>query len=477
VVRQSRATIDSRLSDIRRTLLLLLVGGALLAVPAFYFFGGRSLSRAHRAALRRAVSDGLTDLPNHRAFQDSLEREVALAQRHGGDLALALVDIDDFRFHNDSEGHAVADETLKRVGESLGGGRVEDQVFRTGGDEFAVILPRTSTEGALATIRNAAERLARVSSIEFSAGVVAVAPETEDADSLLSQADAALLEAKRRGGAQCSTFADVEDARLVTAAKVRAVRRMLSEGHMDAAYQPIFDIDGRRVLGYEGLARPAAGYGLNGPGEAFDVAGAIGRSPELDELCRRAVLRGARDLPEGTLLFMNVAPQSLDGERLAGDALAREARANGLEPERVVVEVTERFEGRIERVVSEARRLRTLGFKLALDDVGAGNSGLQMLRELEADFVKVDRAVVVGAVSDMTSRAVLVSMMAFARQTQALVVAEGIEDEEMLAMVRDPTLEGDTGLHAQAVQGYLLGRPGPLPARADSLAEQVLGSL
>ena len=233
---------------------------------------------------------------------------------------------------------------------------------------------------------------------------------------------------------------------------------------MDAAYQPIWLADASAVLGFEGLARPAPDRGINGPGEAFDVAGSIGRSVELDDLCRRAVLAGAADLPPDALLFVNVAPQSLDGQRLAGDALAAEVRAAGLEPERVVLEITERFDGRIDRIVAEATRLRALGFKLALDDVGAGNSGLQMMRELELDFVKIDRMVLVRAVTDVTARAVLVSVIAFARETGTFVIAEGIEDDEMLALARWPRPAEADLLGAQGLQGYLLGRPGALDA-------------
>ena len=218
---------------------------------------------------------------------------------------------------------------------------------------------------------------------------------------------------------------------------------------------------------------------MNGPGEAFDVAGSIGRSVELDDLCRHAVLTGAAELPGDALLFVNVAPQSLDGNRLDGDALVAEVRAAGLEPERVVLEITERFEGRIDRVVTEADRLRALGFKIALDDVGAGNSGLHMMRALDLDFVKIDRMVLVGATTDVTARAVLVSVMAFARETGAFVIAEGIEDDEMMALARWPRAAEADQLGAQGIQGYLLGRPGPLPVTRILRARrgEVLGSL
>jgi len=180
----------------------------------------------------------------------------------------------------------------------------------------------------------------------------------------------------------------------------------------------------------------------------------------MDDLCRRAILSKAERLPDGALLFLNVAPQALDGVHLAGDSLARLVRAAGLEPERVVIEVTERFTGKVDRVVAEATRLRELGFKIALDDVGAGNSGLAMLRDLEVDFVKIDREVVSRAITDASSRAVFLSVTGFARQTGAYVIAEGIEDSGMLEFVRDPDPSQTAAAPANGAQGYLLGRPG-----------------
>lgn len=464
VVRQKRSLVDSRISDIRATLIFILLGGGLLAIPAFYFLGGRSLGRLHHVAVQRATRDGLTDLANHRAFQDELDRALSLARRHGEPVTLALYDIDDFRFQNDRFGHGEADLMLQAVADSLRGGRTEDRAFRVGGDEFALILPHTDEESARVAVSGVIERLPKESEISVSVGLAAVSAEVGDAVGMRAQADAALLEAKRRGGGATVGFSEVEDARVLTAAKVRAVRGLLADPEVDAAYQPILDVNGRDILGYEGLARPNAKYPLDGPGEAFDVAGAIGRSSELDAICRRAVLSQAKRLPEGALLFVNVAPQSLDDQRADAESLAQEVREAGFEPERVVLEVTERFSGRIARLVGEAHKLRAAGFKLALDDVGAGNSGLQMLRELEFDFVKIDREVLVRAMSDATARGVLVSITAFAAETGAYVIAEGIEDEAMWKIARDPGVGQRRSPGAQGVQGYFFGRPGPLPS-------------
>lgn len=477
VVRQKRSLVDSRISDIRATLILILLGGALLAVPLFYVLGGRSLGRLHRAAVQRASRDGLTDLPNHRAFQDELDLALSLARRHSQPLTLALYDLDDFRFQNDRLGHGAADAMLESVAASLRGGRKEDRAFRIGGDEFALILPHTDEEFARVAVAGVIERLPADSEVSLSVGLAGISPEVGDAVGMRAQADAALAEAKRRGGGTV-TFSELEDARVLTAVKVRAVRELLTDPDVDAAYQPILDVDGISTIGFEGLARPSHKYGLDGPGEAFDVAAAIGRSAELDEICRHAVVSQARNLPGGTLLFLNIAPQSLDDRRMDAESLARLVRSAGLEPERVVLEVTERFSGRISRLIAEANKLRDAGFKLALDDVGAGNSGLQMLRELDFDFVKIDREVLVRAASDVTARGVLVSITAFAGETGACVIAEGIEDEAMWELARHPSPGGHQNPGAQGVQGFFFGRPGQLPGERElEPAAAVLRSL
>ena len=150
-------------------------------------------------------------------------------------------------------------------------------------------------------------------------------------------------------------------------------------------------------------------------------------------------------------VFCDVSPQTLEHGALAGDTLVAAVVAAGLTPERVVLEITERSIARLPAVVREARRLRRLGFGLALDDTGAGNAGLQMLSQVPVDFIKVDRAVVAQASTDTTAEAVLAALVAFAGKTGSRVVAEGIETVDMLEHVR--------GAGVACAQGYLLGRP------------------
>ena len=168
----------------------------------------------------------------------------------------------------------------------------------------------------------------------------------------------------------------------------------------------------------------------------------------------------ADQLPPGALLFLNLAPQTLDLDADADDWLTAAVERAGLPVERVVVEVTERFGGRTASVVKCLARLRGQGFRLALDDVGTGNAGLEMLRAVGAEYVKIDSSIVTAAAAEPNARAVLMAMATFAWQTGSFVIAEGIEDPDTLAYIRGID-ESDlrAGHVIQGGQGFGLGRP------------------
>jgi len=234
-------------------------------------------------------------------------------------------------------------------------------------------------------------------------------------------------------------------------AKVQAVRRLLSERKVTVAFQPIWNLTSGTLQAFEALTRPAADYGFSGPQELFDIAEQMGRAHELDAICVEKILARAAELPPDALLFMNLTPQSLVHDLLTGATLLEAVVSTGLEPSRVVLEITERSIVKLAEVVQKARLLRLMGFRIALDDAGAGNAGLEMLSQLSVDFVKIDRAVVANAITDQAMRSVFVGISTIARESHISVVAEGIENTEMLAFVQQAGV--------QYAQGYLLGRP------------------
>jgi diguanylate cyclase (GGDEF)-like protein len=453
-------TYDEQLEELRKVLALIALFTLMGGGAVFYRLGGRRLMRDHRMVLQRATRDGLTDLPNHRAFQDEFPRAVVSAARYEDRFALALLDVDDFKLVNDRNGHPHGDAILKRVAEILEEARPGDRPYRIGGDEFALSLTHTDADGARVVARRLAGDL-KDAGIQVSIGVSALRP-GQQADTLRAEADAALYEAKREGGNRAAHYEDIRERVVVTTAeKKEAVMRLIEEGRLETLFQPIWNIDAESLLGVEALTRPDPSYGLSGPAEAFDIAEQIGRVHQLDVLCVENALRLAAELHPGMLLFLNLSPLTLDLDAEADAWLAPAVERAGLTPQNVVVEVTERSGGRTERVVKRLKRLREQGFKIAIDDVGTGNSGLEMLSKIQAEFVKLDRSIICAAATESSARAVLMAMATFARQTGAFVIAEGIEDDDILQFLCAINEEHELASDAiiQGGQGYGLGRP------------------
>ncbi len=437
-----------------------------------------ALQRVNRQLSRAALTDGLTGLGNHRWFREELQRELERAARHGEQVALALINVDEFKLINDRRGQAHGDRILTQVAGMLRDTCRQARAFRVHGDEFALILPHTGPAEARTSMEHLRREVElRLAGATVSVGVAALAMGDTDSDTLQQQARAALEDVKRRGRNRVATYDEVKDSASISSSSQRQiVHRLISEQIMGVAFQPIWDVARGTVFAYEALARPPAELGLAGPLEAFDIAEKMGRAQDLDAVCRRAILGRAAELPPDALLFINISPQTLDHGLLAHDSLERAVRAAGLAPERVVLELTERSMARLAMVVRDAKRLRGSGFRLALDDTGAGNAGLEMLSQLPMDFIKVDSGVVHGALTNRTARAVLAGIISIASGMGAYVIAEGIETREMLDFVRQCGPGGVTlPRGVQGVQGYYLGRPSekiaetPIAAGVESL--------
>jgi diguanylate cyclase (GGDEF)-like protein len=447
--------VNTQLADVRHGLVLV----GLLALLVFYIVGGRTLLSTYHKALKRATRDGLTGLPNHRAFQDDFALAVAAAARNRDGLAVVALDVDDFKSINDRYGHPHGDAILTRVAGVLGNLRPEDRAYRIGGDEFAVLLLHTDPDGVRVLARRLVRDL-RQANLEVTVGISSTRL-GQSPEHLRAEADAALYEAKRRGGDQLAHFDDIRaDVAVTSPHKRQAVRSLIDDGRLTTVFQPIWNIAQGTMIGVEALLRPDSALGLSGPAEAFDIAEQAGRVHELDMLCVRDALAAATSLPAGALLFLNLCPTTLGIDAGGNDWLLTAVQESGLDPHRVVIEVTERFSSRTASVIKSLAHLHALGFKLAIDDVGTGNSGLAMLRRITVDYVKIDSSIVAAAPTEPGARAVLMAIAAYAQQTGAFVIAEGIEDDETLAFITHvdgSDLYGETVI--QGGQGYALGRP------------------
>jgi diguanylate cyclase (GGDEF)-like protein len=417
-----------------------------------------------------ALLDPITGLGNHRAFQEELHRQIEDAQRQGHPLALAIIDLDELKHVNDEHGHAIGDQLLGSMGRLLvSASRAADRGFRIGGDEFALLLPHSDAASAHAVVRR---MLASALSAEttfnrpfsFSGGVSAYPEPSRDGRRLLRNADAALYWAKRHGRTDVQLFDParhgVSDDQRSTPELIEALDRVTAEGAITAVFQPIFDLVSGQPVGFEGLVRPTEVAAFRDATALFTAAEVADRTVELDMIAIRTIASSLKDNLQDRYLSVNISPRSMETNQFQVAELVAVLSSCGLSPDRVIVELTER------EAIADMDRLRTnlqacqaAGFRIAADDVGAGNAGLRLLSEVRFDIVKIDLSLVQGGVLRDSALAVLRAIQDLAAQSNARVVAEGIETVEQLVVVRR--------LGISSGQGFLLASPAP-EARAEA---------
>jgi EAL domain-containing protein (putative c-di-GMP-specific phosphodiesterase class I) len=319
-------------------------------------------------------------------------------------------------------------------------------------DEAAVILQRALADCIRPRVGSAASR-----GFSFSAGLAEAPDGAVDRHDLVAQAEQALLDSKRGGRTSVRIFNPVQGGPLDEPALRRAsasVVDVVRAGSLTPVYQPIVEVATGRVVGFEGLVRPSPGSGFEDPGSLFAVAEATGRTADLDKLCVETLLAGAGALAPDQTLSLNLSPHTLEAPEFSVGMLLRMLDAAHFDPRRVVLELTERQAiTDIEALRRHLTACQAAGFRVAVDDVGAGNAGLRLLSQLHFDTVKIDLSLVQAGARREASLAVLRSLSDLAERWGAKAVAEGVETASQLRMVRD--------LGLAEVQGYLLGFPSP----------------
>ncbi len=417
----------------------------------------------HRKLEELAATDHLTGVANHRRFHDALGHAVAAAERGAGALGIVALDLDHFKSLNDAHGHAHGDEVLRLVGARLNEAvRGSDLVGRVGGEEFALLLPGACAEVAQEIAERARTAVEEIdlmgAALGCSAGVAVFPDDTLRGRDLLALADSALYMAKNEGRGQTRRF----DARHVTILSPEqqreAVRNVLSHPEqVIPVFQPMVSLSDGRIVGYEALTRFDEPSDRT-PYEWFTMARLCGLGSQLQALAAARAL-AVPGRPVGTYLSLNLEPSSL------GSAAFEEVLPTDLSG--VLIEITEQeLISDHARLAEELAALRARGARIALDDTGAGYSGLRHVTLMRPDVIKLDRALVENLDADPGKLALLESFTGFARRTDAQVCAEGIES--------DGELDALAELGVDLGQGYRLARPGPAwpsiePEVADAL--------
>jgi EAL domain-containing protein (putative c-di-GMP-specific phosphodiesterase class I) len=232
------------------------------------------------------------------------------------------------------------------------------------------------------------------------------------------------------------------------------LQEVLLSDQLSTVFQPVIDLRGRTVIGYEALSRGPAGSVYQMPLRLFEMAEEADLVFELDRKCRRRALVSAVRLPPSAKLFVNVYPSAMYDPEFQGAALVRLVESQGLSPDRVVLEITEKSAiENYELFVEALSELTTLGFSIAVDDVGAGYSGLEKIARLSPRYLKFDRELIRDIDSSYIRREMTRALKAFADSIGSAIIAEGIEHQRELNTLLE--------LGVEYGQGYLLGRPGP----------------
>ena len=396
-----------------------------------------------------AETDTLTGLINHRGFQEALRTQLKKAEAQGEPVALVAIDIDDFKAVNERHGHPFGDGVLEGVAAQLRKAvRRGDIAARTGGEEFALILPGTSAEAAqeiAERVRGAVARLSPAGSdLSCSAGVAVFPVDSDDAGTLLQLAEGALYWAKRSGKSRTRRF-DPDHVRLSGDAPQRSeIQRILDERAIEPLYQPVASLTTGRLIGYEALARfPDAPD--RPPSTWFAQANACGLGPELEAAAIEAALQ-TPGRPPGTHLAVNVSPSALSTDavkRVIPDDLSD-----------VIIELTEHEVYVGDSLLADSlAQLRERGARIAIDDAGAGYAGLKQVMWVRPDIVKLDLDLTRAIHSDPVRMALVESLVRFARRVGATVCAEGVENHD--------DIEALSNLDVPCGQGYAIGRPAP----------------
>ncbi len=449
--------ISLALPIIREQKLTLDYLGLVVAVIALLLTCGR-VTRELRAMLERARHDadhdGLTGALSRSAFRACLDR-IAGRSEERENVALLLLDLDNFGSINKGSGHLAGDRVLAslvtRVQLRLGAQCV---IGRLGGDEFGIVVsdldPPALAQEILDDLACAHEDVPPLSA---SIGIALLARDGNDAETLLRSADVALRVAKRSGKHQLSVYAGEPMTEQGPGGAREALQRLIDGEGLTMVVQPIVSISTGRPHAYEALARFQT-RGTSSPLHWFAVADEYGLRDELELACLRKALQLLSLRPEGTCLSINLSgPLLLDPRTHA--LLSEPDSLDGLILELTENSLLEDTPG----LHAQISGLLRLGVRFAVDDMGAGYSGLRQITTVRPSYLKLDRTLICAIDRDPDRGALVSALLSYARQTGGHLVAEGVETLAELNTL--------TQLGVELVQGFYLARPGwPWPVLA-----------
>jgi diguanylate cyclase (GGDEF)-like protein len=427
-----------------------------------------------------AYFDSLTGLPNRLLFKEHLAHALAHAFRTKRVAAILFLDLDRFKYINDTLGHSIGDKLLQGVAERLlvcvrrsdvvgrdEGGDIDSSVARLGGDEFTVLLSDISSAQDAARVSqriiNAVAQPFNLDNHEViittSIGISLFPNDGNDIVTLIKNADTAMYHAKDLGRNNFQFYTQsMNSTTLERLALENHLRKALERKEFILYYQPQFDVLTERIIGVEALVRwKHRELGMVSPAEFIPLAEETGLIIQIDEwvmhtACEQMKRWQEEGLPDITM-SVNLSGQHFIRENLL-ETVSGIIKETGLDPRFLELELTESVVMKnAKETVSTLRSLKDMGLHIAIDDFGTGYSSLSYLKRFPLDTLKIDRSFVQEITTDSDSAAITKAIIAMGHSLKLRVLAEGVETEEQLAFLRDH------GCHA--LQGFLFSKPIP----------------
>ncbi|KAF1710341.1 hypothetical protein CSC70_06525 [Pseudoxanthomonas kalamensis DSM 18571] len=446
-----------------------------------------SIARHDRDVRKMAYTDALTGLTNRLAFRESLDHRLLMLRGAGRQLALLFADIDDFKRVNDSLGHDAGDEVLlqfagriREMVERLGGD--EALVARFGGDEFVILVQNgdvraTATHLARQMVQDLSQPLTVLGRQVFlgtSIGIALFPEDASDASTLMKNGDIAMYQAKLAGKNCYRFYSRAMDQAVERRVRIeQELRGAWDRGEMSLVYQPVFRVADQRIVGAEALLRwQHPQLGSVASAVFIEVAEQSGLIEDigprvLREACAVATdWRKRHESLDNLFVSVNVSPRQLHKGNLP-ELVADCLHESGLPSRCLHLELTETAVIQDEAQASAMlARLHRTGVRLWLDDFGTGFSGLNHLRRVPVDGVKIDRSFVADLQRDPDDLALTTAIIALAHSLGITVVAEGVETSAQMELLK--------ARGCDYVQGYLLGYPVDAETLVDLLDAQCL---
>jgi len=428
------------------------------------------LDVSHDELAYLAGHDPLTHLANRRQFEKALKRELSEQKRLGTPGALLWFDLDNFKDINDCLGHAAGDELLLSFAEMLRArSREYCTLARVGGDEFGMLVPHADEAEASAT---AARLLTTLSDTTFSVaghevrvsasiGVVRFPEHGTVCDELMARADLAMYEAKETGGNRFVLYTQDDSWRSRMTEHIKIAERIVSALREDRFLlyaQPMLCLADGSTKGFELLLRMIGADGeIVMPDDIIPTAERLGEIRDIDRwVARRAIQMLAEESAAGrdTVFSINLSGAAFTDPELL-DVMRDEFTAQGVEPSRLVLEITETSAiADFERAREFLRTLKEIGCRFSLDDFGSGFSSFYYLKHLPVDFLKIDGSLVKSLSAESPDSHFVRAIIEMCRGLKIQTVAEYVEDMSLLDAVDEQGVD--------FAQGYEIGRPGPL---------------